>query len=288
MSQTLPADGAVFAHDWLSLREPIDHAGRAHGLADIAARDLRARAVCRTPHVVDLGSGTGSNLRYLAPRLTTSATWELLDHDAGLLARIDARGNGGVDAARLTRREVDLAAPPAEWLRAADLVTGAALLDLVSAAWLDGFVAHAHTLKAHVLFALSVDGTIRFHGEPDIDDVPLLAALAQDQQRDKGLGAALGTAAPRYLINALTHCGYAVTAMPAPWHLDARHVALADALLRGWADAGVAAQPQDSERWQSWAQRRQRAVRAGRTRIEVGHIDVLGQPNQASRRRSRS
>ena len=64
--------------DWLALREPADAAARSAELAD--------RLTLRPPLLVhDLGSGTGSMARWLAPRLPTPQHWVLHDRDAALL-----------------------------------------------------------------------------------------------------------------------------------------------------------------------------------------------------------
>ncbi len=62
--------------DWLAVREPADHAARDAGLVAPLARAL-------PPHVraVDLGCGTGSNLRALGPHLGPAQDWVLVDHD---------------------------------------------------------------------------------------------------------------------------------------------------------------------------------------------------------------
>ena len=52
-----------FSADWLTLREPADHRARNPALVEALARHLGGRAV----RVTDLGCGTGSNLRALAP-----------------------------------------------------------------------------------------------------------------------------------------------------------------------------------------------------------------------------
>lgn len=75
----------AFDVDWLASREPADHAARAGGAIE---RSLPARARTRG---VDLGGGTGSNLRYLMPRLGGEQHWLLLDHDPALLAAAGPR-----------------------------------------------------------------------------------------------------------------------------------------------------------------------------------------------------
>ena len=73
----------AFDAAWLTLREPVDHRSRAETLVTEVEREWRLRG-WRT--VLDLGSGTGSNLRYLAPRLSGRQVWTLFDQDAELLA----------------------------------------------------------------------------------------------------------------------------------------------------------------------------------------------------------
>lgn len=271
-----PADGSLFDDDWLALREPVDHASRAHGLARMAARWLARH---ESPQVVDLGTGSGSNLRYLAPYFAADTRWRLVDHDERLLARVAARSGSAIRQTVVTETR-DLAHELPAAIDSADLVTASALLDLVSEDWLTTLCAHAAAQRSAVLMALSVDGRIRLTGHRDADDPRLLTGLALDQRRDKGLGVALGTAAPAALINQLARHGYAVTAQPAVWHLGARDSALADALLDGWAQAAAAALPDETERFIAWATRRRADVAAGRTGIEVGHVDVLGQPGR--------
>ena len=69
-----------FDADWLALREPFDHAARSVALARRLADRLPAR-----PRLLDLGAGTGSLFRFLAPIIGRGQDWILLDADAALL-----------------------------------------------------------------------------------------------------------------------------------------------------------------------------------------------------------
>ena len=60
-----------FSAEWLALREPLDARSRS---AELVAR-LRADAPDGTRRIVDLATGTGANLRYLAPRLGGDQDW---------------------------------------------------------------------------------------------------------------------------------------------------------------------------------------------------------------------
>ena len=66
----------TFDADWLALREPIDHRSRAESLLAPLCETWRARGWSR---VLDLGSGAGSNLRYLASRLPAEL-WVVSGH----------------------------------------------------------------------------------------------------------------------------------------------------------------------------------------------------------------
>ena len=83
-----------FSPEWLALREPADHAAVNAHLRDSLRAHFSGRDLVR---VVDLGCGTGSNLRGTWPVLAANQSWTLVDHDPKLLAaaksRLTAFGN---------------------------------------------------------------------------------------------------------------------------------------------------------------------------------------------------
>src|SRR5690242_4577899 len=83
---------------WLALRESADAAARAEELVEPVRRRLGPR-----PVIHDLGTGTGSMGRWLAPRLPGPQHWVLYDHDADLL-RHAATGMAGTGGTLETRR----------------------------------------------------------------------------------------------------------------------------------------------------------------------------------------
>src|ERR1700722_20344188 len=122
-----------FSADGLTLREPYDLRSRNPAVLDAVAAAFKPRSSVR---IVDLASGTGSNLRALSPRLSAQQNWRLIDSDLGLLTRATATP---------LARDVAVIAIPLDLNRdleaaleeATDLVTISALLDLVSDTWLD-------------------------------------------------------------------------------------------------------------------------------------------------------
>lgn len=268
-----------FTAEWLARREPVDAAARGPALAAKLGNEVRAGAAWR---IVDLGSGTGANLRYLAPRLGGMQEWWLVDDDAALLARsardpTSSRDSGaGAQAWKVHRVRLDLAADldrvpwPTE-----GLVTASALLDLVSAAWLEALVRHTVAARADVLFALSYDGRIDFT-PAETDDAWVRALVNRHQRGDKGFGPALGPGAAAAAARALEAAGYRVEREASDWRLEPAQNALQAALLDGWRAAAAEIAPDEIARLARWHARRLAHLSAGRSALVVGHIDLLG------------
>jgi SAM-dependent methyltransferase len=246
---------------WLALREPADHAARSPSLA---ARFAAAQGPA--PYVVDLGAGSGSNLRYLAPLLPPAQRWLLVDHDPALLAAAAARTGAAGNVACLA---LDLARElPAVPGRTG--VAAAALLDLTAAAWLDELARWCG--DAPVLMALSVDGRLVWQPE-DPDDDAIRRHFFAHQRADKGFGPALGPDAAAHLARRLEAAGRRVFLERSDWRLGPEHAPLLGATLDGMVAAvREIAGPSTYGRW---AALRRRQIVQGRCRLTVGHIDLL-------------
>ncbi|MGE0816107.1 MAG: cyclopropane-fatty-acyl-phospholipid synthase family protein [Vicinamibacterales bacterium] len=260
-----------FSAEWLALREPVDHAARADALVNWIGARLDPSG---GPRALDLACGTGSNVRYLAPKLAAIRQWTLVDHDAVLLdlarhlALPDEKGaRARVETARLDLRDLD-ALPIAGHA----LVTAAALLDLVSADWLDGLVDRCRAAGAGVLFALSYDGRIECR-PADEWDARIRDLVNEHQVTDKGFGPALGPAAAAAAAERLARAGYDVETAASDWVLDARQAPLVRLLLDGWAGAARAISPADGGAIADWRVRADRRLDAG-LKLHVGHTDV--------------
>ncbi|EHJ93270.1 glycosyltransferase [Vreelandella boliviensis] len=280
--------GSQFESDWLTLREAADVDSRSQRLAEFAAEWLSARAP--TPLIADLGCGRGSNMRFLAPRLSGHQRWKLIDHDALLLAQARQRAAGLSDSrgqpVAVETHCVSLEPLADVPLDDAHLVTASALLDLVSQQWIDALVTRIAGQQQALLIALSVTGEWHFidsQGAPVLDDEDhwLLAMFIAHQQRDKGLGDALGGLAHQALVAALEGAHYRVEQAETPWQLAAGNHAqqpLMMALLEGWAEAATEQTPEAAARIATWLQQRQQAVANGELGIWVGHRDLFAKP----------
>jgi hypothetical protein len=284
-----------FSAEWLALREPFDAAARSAALV----AELRSRLPAGTGStplaVVDLGAGTGSNLRHLAPLLGGAQHWRLVDHDAVLLAaaldatcawaealgaRIDRRAEGLTIRARdfacevvvepYDLRDLDVLALPA-----GALVTAAALLDLVGATWIEKLARRCEAARASVCFALSYDGrTVCTPADPD--DAAVLALFNRHQLADKGFGPALGPAAASTAANVFKASGYEVAVRASDWVIRPAERAMQHALLDGWLGAAVEMAPERRAALTVWHERRRALVAGGRSTLTVGHVDLVG------------
>ncbi len=274
-----------FSPDWLALREPADHAARDRRLAAaLAARFAGHEAV----RVVDLGCGAGSNLRALLPILPDRQTWTLVDWDPALLAVARERLAAWADTAssegdalvigkagrtaQVIFRQADLTRDLATCLDPApDLVTAAALFDLVSAGWIAGFAGDLAAQSLPLYTVLTYDGTERWSPPHPLDDA-VLAAFHAHQGRDKGFGPAAGPRAAAELERAFAAAGYTVESASSPWRLGEGSRALLGELASGIAAAAAEAGGVTPTQAQEWAK-----ARASASAI-VGHVDILAWP----------
>jgi len=256
-----------FSADWLSLREPADHAARDPDLLRRAAEAACAAAVGQAPVIVDLGCGTGSTARAMAPYLPPGTEWRFVDNDPALLDLAVARTGQGAQAYRVDLG--DLAALP---LAGAHLVTASALFDLMTRRWIAALAARAGTTGIGVYAALSYDGQMRW-APPLAADGAVTEAFNRHQQGDKGLGPALGSMSGPATAQEFGAAGFAVATAPSPWRLGGDAAALQMELCTGIAQAAAEAGCSGAVAWG-----RERRAAAGQTDCTIGHLDVLALP----------
>jgi SAM-dependent methyltransferase len=260
-----------FEASWLQLREPVDDLSRAMGPLAPLQEWWSARGASS---VLDLGAGTGSNLRWLSPRLSGPQRWTLVDHDAELLRRATAPGT----EVQVHPVVGDLWDAGLAQVTKADLVTASALLDLVSDPWMGALADACSDAGSAAYFALTYDGSIAWSGRSDPLDEVVHEAVNFHQRRDKGLGPALGPTASGVAERLFTALGYETHVESSPWTLGPDDAALCLALVDGWAGAACEQRPSQVDAILQWAMRRREDVEHGDFGLVVGHQDLLALP----------
>jgi len=278
--------------NWLALREPTDAGARSQRLTN----EVVAAVGGQDPlSILDLGTGTGSNVRYLALRLPPPQRWLIVDRDPVLLAEaraqmsswsasrgydVTTRGDElvirgqGMDS-RIETRCQDLGRLDDPGIFAGrHLVTCSALLDLVSESWLQRLAACCRDAGAVVLFALTYDG--QSHCSPEEpEDEEIRELLNRHQQAsDKGFGPAAGPEAVEHVSRSFSAVGYRVRREASNWVLPSDEREFQTELIEGWARAALEIAPDRAGRVASWQLRRLAHVEAGRSVLRVCHEDV--------------
>lgn len=269
---------------WLALREPADHAARNPRIEAM----VRAHFAGRTSlTIVDLGCGTGSNLRALALSLPPRQHWHLVDGDTVLLKEARRSLVAWADSARETEHEIaldkdgyrirvsfecaDLTMRDLHFRDIApDLVTAAALFDLVSLEWLERLVMATARRRASLYAVLNYDSVARWRPEAPLD-ARIVAAFNRHQRRDKGFGPALGPTASDAFSALLAQHGYRSWQGDSPWQLGTGDRSLVAALSAGFATAAAEIEPTLADAFATWARERVDAEE-----VTIWHKDVFG------------
>ena len=284
-------DDESLAH-WLRLREASDAAARSEALTrEIAATLPSNEPLC----ALDLATGSGSNIRYLAERLQGQQRWLAVDESAELLADLlermrqwgAARGydveidtnacliRGPRLDCHIETLRLDLGVLSDRVLFAGrHLVTASALLDLVSEPWLRALATHCRVEGASALFTISYNGHSSCEPREPEDDM-VLGLFNRHQRTDKGLsGPAAGPEAAATAERCFAEAGFRVRRVPSDWDIAPASRDMQRMLIEGWAYAASDIEPRRARIIADWRARRLAHVDAGLSRIVVGHDDL--------------
>jgi hypothetical protein len=278
-----------FSAEWLRLREPVDHRSRDKALLANAASYLASKD---EPVIYDLGAGAGSNLRGTALALGPRQRWVLVDYDPALLSaaldflsawseksRPTAAGLELEKSGKRIRVEVkraDLNANPAPWGdQKPDLVTSAALFDLVSEKWIDRFCEALAKDKLPLYTTLVHHETAKWSPAHEAD-AQMTHAFERDFGKEKGFGPSAGNKAIGMMARKLKALGYDAVLAESPWQLGNADHDLIVQLADGWANAVRETKTVPEALVQSWLTARQ----ARGTSCVVGHKDLLALPQR--------
>lgn len=286
-----------FSPEWLSLREPIDHRSRNQ---DLQAQVINYLAKIKTVYpgtlrLTDLGSGTGSNLRALAPHLNAVQHWTLTDYDLELLQAARTTLLAWADS-EIANHVLGSTVDPSTQIKPlsiikenkkmivefrcvdlnkdyrtildepADIITAAAFFDLVAEPWLSQFCAY---LSKPLYTVLTYDGIEKW-SPPEIIDIDILKTFHQHQITDKGFGSALGPAASERMQSLLREFHFNTACASSPWILDNHDHDLIEQLAIGTAGAVREINTIPIQLVDQWEQSRRQA-----SKCEIGHIDLF-------------
>jgi len=261
---------------WLRLREAADASARALDLVEAVAPGL---AGDRPVVVHDLGAGTGSMARWLAPRLEGPQHWVLVDRDQDLLDLVPQApppdAADGTPSTYETRRgDVTRLGPG---LEGAALVTASALLDMMDPDELRRFLSSCAGVGRPLLLTLSVTGGVDLDpAEPFDEDVRV--AFNAHQRRVVDGRRLLGPDAAALAAAVLGGLGLRVTVRDSPWRLGPGDRELTAEWLRGWVGAACEQVPGLAAPARAYAARRLAQAASEALSVTVHHQDLLALP----------
>ncbi|WP_433359761.1 class I SAM-dependent methyltransferase [Actinoplanes sp. CA-142083] len=247
-----------FSESWLGLREPADAAARSKELVALLPGPIRT--------IRDLGCGTGSLGRWLAPQLDGPQHWIMADRDPALLEH--AAANMPFPAVTVETALSDVTALTAGDLTGTDLVTCSALLDLLTAEEVQDLADVLAASRTPALFTLSVAGEATLD-PPLPEDATIEDAFNAHQRRVVAGRRLLGPDAPAAAKDAFEKAGATVVTRPSPWRLGDQNRALTAEWLRGWV--GAAAEQRPDLRFDTYLDTRLANV----PNATIGHVDLL-------------
>ncbi|MCU1551938.1 MAG: SAM-dependent methyltransferase [Glaciihabitans sp.] len=264
--------------EWLALREPEDAEARSRDLALTAAAMLPVGPIV----IHDLGSGTGSMMRWLAPLLPGPQTWILHDWNADLLGR-------AIEGVRPTDRDnaaISIDAQPGNLadlrpsdLAGASLVTASALLDVLTSRETHAVVDACVGAGSPTLLALSVTGEVRLSPRDELD-VEFEHAFNAHQLRESGGRQQLGRYGAPIARGLFSQAGWRVRPSTTVWRLDHRRPRLLTEWFSGWVDAAVEQHPGLRARATRYRQLRTAQIERGELAAHVSHVDLLAWPRK--------
>ncbi len=277
---------ADLSADWLALREPADAQARSVELVELVRPWLPAD---RPLVIHDLGCGTGSMGRWLAPQLSRRQHWVLYDREPELLtaaaAGLPTSGPAGERISSEVRLE-DITRLSDEQLAGACLITASALLDMLTGDELDRLVASCRRAGCPVLLTLSVTGQVQLLPADPLDGEIADAFNAHQRRRTEG-GRLVGPDAAGRAADAFRRAGADVLVRDSTWRLDASHAPLLAEWFAGWVRAACEQEPSLTGAATGYAGRRAAEAADGALRATVQHRDLLVLPAVGSLRPAR-
>jgi hypothetical protein len=262
--------------DWLELREEEDARARSRELALEAARRLGPGPIV----IHDLGSGTGSMMRWLAPILPGPQTWVLHDWNPDLTARA-ADGIAPLDRegrpVSVSSHNGELAHLRPDDLDGASLVTASALFDVLTSEEVHAIVQACVTVGCPVLLSLSVTGDVYLDPQ-DPRDEAFEASFNAHQRRLVDGRRLLGRHGVAIARGLFLRAGWNVRPVDTFWRLGDHDPHLLGQWFDGWVDAAHEHRTELRVEGSGYRELRSTQLRRGALSAVVVHTDLLAWP----------
>jgi hypothetical protein len=262
--------------DWLSLREAQDSRARSRDLA----RAVLALLPDGPMTVHDLGSGTGSMMRWLAPLLPGPQAWVLHDWNANLTRHaLDGEAPRDRDGApvSITTRVGELEELRAADLEGASLVTASALLDVLTASEAHAIVEACVEVGAPTLLSLSVTGEVELRPW-DARDKLFETAFNAHQRREVHDRRLLGRYGAPIVQGLFELAGWKVRKARTSWRIADTEPRLLNEWFDGWIDAAEEQSPTLRADAAGYRELRRSQLDRGELSAVVYHLDLLAWP----------
>ena len=173
-----------FNNDWLFYREKIDSISRNKKIIEKINRYFKDYKILS---IADLGCGTGSNYRYMYPKIKVKQKWDMIDisfESIKEFKKITANTNKIIN---INYKKFDLIKDIKKFkFENYDLITGSAYLDIMPKEWFYEFKKQNLNTKV-IYFSINYDGYFKFYPKHK-DDEYVLQLFNKDQESDKGIG----------------------------------------------------------------------------------------------------
>ncbi|MFF1877909.1 SAM-dependent methyltransferase [Leifsonia sp. NPDC058230] len=262
--------------DWLALREAEDAGARSRELALEAARRVGPGPIV----VHDLGSGTGSMMRWLAPMLPGPQTWVLHDWNPSLTERatdgIAPRDRDGHPVS-VRSHSGELAQLRPGDLDGASLVTASALLDVLTSKEVHAIANACIAVGRPVLLSLSVTGEV-YLDPRDARDEAFESSFNAHQRRLVNGRRLLGRHGAAIARGIFLRARWNVRPVDTLWRLGHHDPLLLREWFDGWVDAAVEERPDLRAEARAYRELRSAQLRRGELSAVVVHTDLLAWP----------
>ena len=282
-----------FYNSWLAQREPFDFLARSNLLVNEIKKDSKI-----INNLVDLGTGTGSFLRWYICQKLTFHTGTLIDYDRRLLNSIGLSfrkffkdtdfvikklnadkylfsGHLYQESSKILLNRKNIFNFNTKFNQY-DLISLSALADLLSKKYIKKLLSNISSGK-YLYFSLCFNGKIKWLPTNEFDKY-ITRQFNNHQIQDKGFGVALGSNSIKYIELVAKQEDYSIFKKDSSWKIDTltnESQLFQQKYLNIILNALKKDEITDKKVLQSWFSKRIGLIKNKRSNLNVGHNDIL-------------